>query len=201
MVEQMDTNENRIRWYVAQFRIVRTIVHELAHLLITYLGHGERDTPEKIRGRDGRGTSVEAHEAGEFFEQGVFGGLVEFLRDALFDEGEEEFPYVCVTQKDAWRVDRNSLVSLMQGPVPLDANCPVVMMTTHRLQEQHNRTARSNYVNQIGPGYGTVLRPNARGQSRQDTQNNVGEQEPGTDHSVNDLRQWSAGPSHRSESR
>ena len=74
-----DYDINQLRTFFFIFSI--TILHELCHLLQTFLTKGRTGTPKQLRpqldgyGREGKG------EAGRYVETCLFGGTVEYFRD------------------------------------------------------------------------------------------------------------------------
>ena len=77
MVDASRTSREDFKTY--QFVIAIQLVHELAHVLITYMQEGLPETPDAepfnhgVRGRSG--------EAGWFVERLIFGGVVDPLPD------------------------------------------------------------------------------------------------------------------------
>jgi hypothetical protein len=65
------------------FKLVHAYIHETGHLIQTFLGHGQQDTPPQASGgRQTRRRGEGAGEAGEFMERALFAGLVDFYRDS-----------------------------------------------------------------------------------------------------------------------
>lgn len=75
---------------MASFKIIHALVHETFHLFVTFLGHGDSITPRRIGVAHTRHPhamsamvagelyEVDNGESGEWGEQFVFGGLVDF---------------------------------------------------------------------------------------------------------------------------
>ena len=56
-----------------KFQFIVTIVHEIGHIFVTYLGKGVVDTPQTLTKKPG--------EPGFRLEELVFGGRLQFFRD------------------------------------------------------------------------------------------------------------------------
>ena len=60
------------------------MLHELAHILITYLGQGRSQTPDEINQGDVAGLPAPTgKEAGRALERMLLGGIVNFYRDPV----------------------------------------------------------------------------------------------------------------------
>jgi hypothetical protein len=69
------------------FQLACTFVHEIGgHMFVTFLIHGNRKTPLNIGPRQSQEHGVSSVEAGRFLERRLFGGNLEFYRDATKDE-------------------------------------------------------------------------------------------------------------------
>ncbi|CAK4035023.1 Hypothetical predicted protein [Lecanosticta acicola] len=81
-------NFNSALYQLSLFRLCHAYLHEIGHLLQTFLGHGDCNTPPLMSGAPhSRQTDIEG-EAGEFFEVLLFGGLVDFYMDGTELGGE-----------------------------------------------------------------------------------------------------------------
>ena len=80
---QNEESSQRIALFqVSFFRLVSAYIHEIAHLIITFIGHGRSDTPPQASGgRWARQPDTSEGEAGEFIERAMFGGVLDFYRD------------------------------------------------------------------------------------------------------------------------
>lgn len=84
-----NTTENRMQFNRFLFAFSNTILHELAHLLITYLGQGRFATPEGInQGNIARAPDLAKNEAGRALERMLLGGALNFYRDP--NQGTED---------------------------------------------------------------------------------------------------------------
>ena len=80
--ESSNTAENRRQFNRFLFAYSNTILHELAHILITYLGQGRELTPDGINGSDvARVPDRAKNEAGRALERMFLGGTVKYYRD------------------------------------------------------------------------------------------------------------------------
>ena len=68
---------NSSLFQLSLFRLCLGYLHETGHLLQTFVGHGEQDTPPQA----GSGRHSSGGEAGEFMEKAFMGGLVDFHND------------------------------------------------------------------------------------------------------------------------
>ena len=65
------------------------MLHELAHIFITFLTHGEANTPPRISGQvAGSSERTTSGEAGDYLEDAVFGGRVTLKRNPTEGEGQ-----------------------------------------------------------------------------------------------------------------
>lgn len=70
-----------------------TIVHELAHIFINFLGRGQRNTPESMADPSSDTSQASKGEAGAYLEYLMFGGRLLHLRNHA--EGDEQVcPYM-----------------------------------------------------------------------------------------------------------
>ena len=81
-----DTPENREQYNRFLFLFSTVILHEFAHLFITYLGQGLSNTPDEINGGNVDGAPTKK-EAGRRLEDLLLGGGMYVYRDP--DEGTE----------------------------------------------------------------------------------------------------------------
>lgn len=73
----------RYRTFV--FLYATTIIHELAHVFVTYLSRGGTITPPEVNAGDAKNTEGES---GSYLEEQVFGGVVLHPRDPNDDAGQ-----------------------------------------------------------------------------------------------------------------
>lgn len=80
------TANNILQYHRFVFLYSNTILHELAHVFITYLGRGRSHTPDEINEGKTKGYLHGAkEEAGGRLEKLVFGGLVSPYRKAIVE--------------------------------------------------------------------------------------------------------------------
>jgi hypothetical protein len=90
MIRASNTGGSQYRRFI--FQLACTFVHEIGgHMFVTFLTHGNRDTPPNIghrryAGRQGQPQGVQNGEAGRFLERKLFGGGLEFYRDTTKDD-------------------------------------------------------------------------------------------------------------------
>lgn len=76
------TADNKLQYHRFLFLYSGTMLHELAHVYITYLGLGRFHTPEEINEGQLKGmVSGTVAEAGCWLEKKLFGGTVNEYRD------------------------------------------------------------------------------------------------------------------------
>ena len=72
------------------FTMASFAFHEISHIFITYLSNALEITPPSIKARVGSSADNEEGEAGRNLEERVFGGIVTFRREALFQTADED---------------------------------------------------------------------------------------------------------------
>ncbi len=78
------TANNRLNFHQFLFLYSSTLLHELAHAYITYLGLGRSNTPEEINEGILEGiVSGDEAEAGGWLEKTLFGGVVNEYREPV----------------------------------------------------------------------------------------------------------------------
>lgn len=179
------------------------MVHELAHLLGTYLGHGNAlktsQTPsvycEKLHPRDSCWSVVSCDdklrsstedvamrgqsEAGDLMEHFLFGGLIEFADDGC--------PWVCIGENEARKVDSAGVRRLMQGEVPLELGEPLLHLTGRTMDARCSPNERPQLAN--APRFhGTVMCARARSEQPDLIFSNW-HRHPGCDQSLDRLRE------------
>ena len=168
------------------------LLHEFGHLKVTYLGHGEQATPPRIRGANPRERGTGQGESGEFFERGLFGGLIEFHIDQ-WPHGDRGFPWIYVGRNEARRADINSIVRLMRGIVP-QTEGPVISLTNTSTEARELENERPRVTGSgIGQQAGTIMGVRAR--SEQPLSSPSAPRLPGSNLPVDRLRQLTASPS------
>ena len=87
-----------------QFLFAISILHELAHVFITYLTEGKKHTPrkQKVYDKTADGPNTQG-ESGCMLEQLVFGGLITNFRDPIVGSPDDSV--------------RSNIVALVQGQV------------------------------------------------------------------------------------
>lgn len=152
------------------------IIHELAHLKVTYLGHGERMTPSRIRAanprqqssqRGGSGGQDRRHivgESGEFFERGIYGGTIDYVVDRM-PLGDRGFPWIFIGRDRAYRVDVISIARLMRGEQPETDHIVERTETSKRAEEVLGERPRMIGVGDRVPA-GTITNTQARDRQR-----------------------------------
>ena len=90
--DQLDTNGQHFRTFV--FMFAHVILHELGHMLVTFLTRGEAVTPPRIKAEVTGYSNKYRGEAGRNLELILFGGNLEYyLGDA--DDASQASPHSC----------------------------------------------------------------------------------------------------------
>ena len=94
-VEANDPNldaPKRFRHFLFQYAV--TMLHELAHIYITFLGLGKIDTPPHIASEVIKKSS-DIGESGRWLEEKVFGGRMIILRNTEEDDHQVYLKFAC----------------------------------------------------------------------------------------------------------
>ncbi|CAF9930842.1 MAG: hypothetical protein ALECFALPRED_004740 [Alectoria fallacina] len=140
-----NTTENRMQFNRFLFAFSNTILHELAHLLITYLGQGRFATPEGInQGNIARAPDLAKNEAGRALERMLLGGALNFYRDP--NQGTEDrlsgVPYLN-KKDDAYQIDQEIIDSIADSQLEFPYRC------SGPPEQRALVTMASNYTGQL----------------------------------------------------
>lgn len=115
------TANNILQYHRFVFLYSNTILHELAHVFITYLGRGRSHTPDEINEGKTKGYLHGAkEEAGGRLEKLVFGGLVSPYRKAIVETEDKSsgVPYIC-KEEGLYRIERETIDKIVGGQIEL----------------------------------------------------------------------------------
>lgn len=76
------------RFRIFLFIFAKTLLHEVAHMFITYLGLGKRGTPPHMYAPGAVSSTGKQGEAGRYLEYVLLGGRVSVMRDPAEGKGQ-----------------------------------------------------------------------------------------------------------------
>ncbi|CAD6576939.1 MAG: hypothetical protein ASARMPREDX12_008058 [Alectoria sarmentosa] len=144
--ESSNTAENRRQSNRFLFAYSNTILRELAHILITYLGQGREQTPDGINGGDvARVPDRAKTEAGRALERMLLGGTVNYYRDP--DQGTAD------RLDDTYRIDQQTIDSIADSRIEFPYRC------SGPPEQRALDSMASNYTGQLNAGTNPLSDP------------------------------------------
>lgn len=185
-----EDNVRSATFQLAFFKLVHAFSHETGHLLQTFLGRGQDDTPPGLSGGAAtRHQESSGGEAGEAIEVALFGGLVDFYNDdSALGNLSTGFPWVTPRQGEAWRMDLYSVGLLLQPDWTGDGN---ILVSRSSLRSAVSR-GRSGRPRVDGIRLVSSMRQATPSQSLMRT--GFGRRRAGSDIDVDALRRFSSPP-------